>query len=391
MPSENPFVFDRPLRYPPDLLERDEQLAELKEAMRAGSDALVVGPYRHGKTSLIGIALAVVAGEDRSVGVRVDCSGVLTVNDFARRLEVGYAGAFADRRAVEVLVERLDALSFELSAGGGAPTPDDRVRSLLGLAAEVAARIERPAVLCFDEAQDALAIPAVVEAIGQSRDDRVGLVFAGPELDSQDPIAWSKRAPVVSVGRIDVSEFARAIAQRFTETGRDAGDAARALALVGDGHPQRTTLLAAELWDAVGEGQRATIAEARRAIERALVRCTPEFEVRWQALHGNERRVAVAIASGLAPQGTIAQREVGLVGFGAAQRAVRGVEARGVAEAREERMTLTDPLFAEWLRTRYVDVRGPGREWEEAVRGPGRELGSFRREPERERGVERGG
>jgi len=51
----------------------------------------------------------------------------------------------------------------------------------------------------------------------------------------------------------------------------------------------------------------------------------------------------------------------------------------GVAEVREEQMTLTDPLFAEWLRMRYPAIRGPGRDW-----------GGMQRDLERERGFERG-
>jgi hypothetical protein len=32
---------------------------------------------------------------------------------------------------------------------------------------------------------------------------------------------------------------------------------------------------------------------------------------------------------------------------------LQGIKASGVAQVRDERTTLTDPLFAEWLRRRY--------------------------------------
>ena len=96
------------------------------------------------------------------------------------------------------------------------------------------------------------------------------------------------------------------------------------------------------------------MASARRAVELAVQSCAAEFEVRWQALHGNERRVAVAIANEIAPQGTRAQRATGLAGYGAAQRAVQGVKASGIAAIRDERLTITDPLLAEWLRHRHA-------------------------------------
>lgn len=375
MSVANPFPFDHPIEQKLDLLEREEQVATLTDAAGAGRDALIVGPYRHGKTSLVNVALAELAREDGGVAARVDCSGVLTVADFIRRLEDGYARVWTSEAGREALAERLAAVSFL-----GDMTPEHRLDAVLHLLREIAQQGEGRALVCFDELQDALPVGGVVDAINKSRcSDRVGYMFAGPELSSSEAGPWTKRAATVRVGRIEPLAFMGAIDRRFAETGRDAGENARVLATVGSGHPQRTNLLAATLWEMTAEGERAPVWRAREAIDQALARSTPEFEARWDALHGNERRVAVAIANGLAPQGTIAQREVGLAGFGAAQRAVRGIESRGVAEVRDDRMTLTDPLFAEWLRTRYPQIRGPG--------GPGLDWGVFRREAER--GMER--
>jgi hypothetical protein len=90
------------------------------------------------------------------------------------------------------------------------------------------------------------------------------------------------------------------------------------------------------------------------ALQTACRRLGAEFVVRWNALHGNERRVAVAIANEMAPQGTVAQRATGLAGPGAAPRALQGVKSSGVAEVRDGKTVLTDPLFAEWLRARHT-------------------------------------
>jgi hypothetical protein len=111
----------------------------------------------------------------------------------------------------------------------------------------------------------------------------------------------------------------------------------------------RTNLIAWHLWQMTGPGARLGVPMAHRALELAVQRSAPELETRWQALRGNERRVAVTIANEIAPQGTRVQREVGLAGHGAAQRAVR-VKASEIAEVRDDVGTLTDPLFAEWLQ-----------------------------------------
>jgi uncharacterized protein len=218
----------------------------------------------------------------------------------------------------------------------------------------------------------------------QREEGRVAYVFAGPNLSSvaeqeAERPPWGKRPATVYAGPIEPALFAQHILRKFEDTGRDAGEAAQIVAAAGAGHPQRTSLLAWQLWQLTGPGARASVASARTAIELAVHRCAAEFEVRWQGLHGNERRVAVAIANEIAPQGTRAQRATGLAGYGAAQRAVQGVKASGVAEVRGERMMLTDPLFAEWLRQRHGALP-PEPDW-----------GGRRREAAREfdRGMER--
>jgi hypothetical protein len=354
MPRENPFVFDRPLEDTSGLIGRDEELAALISIIQSRDEGLLEGPHRHGKTSLINAALASLAA-DAVLGVRIDCSGVLTVDDVLGRLEDAYAQARADGPLEAALLERLEALRFRIESTE-APEPVTRLQALLGVADEVGAAVDGHAAVCFDEFQDAVPLPALAQAIEGARaqaSGRVAYVFAGREFPEQQSSLWSKRTPKNVIGTIEPTLFAKEIARRFAETSRDAGEAAQIIATVGAGHPQRTTLLAWQLWELIAGGERATALSARLAINEALKRIAPELEIRWQALHSNERRVAVAIANGLPPQGTRAQRATGLAGFGAAQRAVQGIKSSGVAQMRDDRVTLTDPLFAEWLRRRY--------------------------------------
>jgi uncharacterized protein len=347
----NPFVFDRPLESAQALVGRERELADLQVAV-IGDGALVEGPHRHGKTSLVNAALAQFAADEHGLAARVDCEGVLTVSDAVRRLEDAYARAWADGAVEQALVERLEGLSLRLAVEGSA-TPAARLDQLLRIPGEVAEQAGCRAALCFDEVGDALAVPDLRAAIERSRnpdEPRVGVVFVGPNLSA---LEWSADARTVTVETIDPDLFVAELERRFAETGRDAGEAATALMAAGAGHPQRTSLLAAQLWELTPEGTRATLPTAREAIERALALSAPELEMRWQSLHSNERRVAVAIAQDLAPQGTRAQRVTGLAGYGAAQRALQGLKNSGAAKTDEQGTTLTDPLFAEWLRRRY--------------------------------------
>ncbi|MEO6857250.1 MAG: hypothetical protein ABI323_01485 [Solirubrobacteraceae bacterium] len=348
-------MFDRPLEDARALVGREAQMTELAARLKPGTDFLVEGPHRHGKTSLLNAALVAFTNRERGVAVRVDCAGVLTAADFVRRMEDAYERAWAEGSVEELLVERLESLPFRLT-GAEAMKPAARLEGLLDVATEVAELTGQHGVVAFDEIQDVLAVPGIVDALGNARNrgtNRIGYVFAGRDLSTAQHGLWSKRAPTVTVGPIESVLFAGEIMRRFAATGRDAGEAAKVIATLGAGHPQRTSLLASQLWELTADGNRATVATARMAIEQSLARCGPEFDVRWNALHGNERRVAVAIANDIAPQGTRAQRATGLASFGAAQRALQGIKSSGVAQTRDERTTLTDPLFAEWLRRRY--------------------------------------
>jgi hypothetical protein len=214
-------------------------------------------------------------------------------------------------------------------------------------------------VIGFDEVHDALSIPGLIDvltAAQASRRAQVSYAFLGPELSAVKEHPWGDEVERVVVRALSPTLVGETIAARFGATGRDAGDAAGIIATIAAGHPQRSNLLASLLWDQTPAGGRATITAARAAIDQALSRCTPEFETRWATLHGNERRVAVAIANDIAPQGTRAQRATGLASFGAAQRALHGIRASGVAETRDDRTVLTDSLFAEWLRRRHAQT-----------------------------------
>ncbi len=308
-------------------------------------------------------ALLEFAGSAGLAALRVDCAGVLTVADFARRLEDAYAAAWAEGPIEEALLERLDAGSFLLTDEDG---PVRRLESLLDVAVEVAGAVDGRAVIALDDVEDVVAIPEIVDAVRAARKrggDRVGWVFTGPRLMSAEQTLRQPGTRMMEVGPLDAATFADEMTRRFADTGRDAGEAAQVIASVGAGHPQRSSLLAAQLWELTPEGGRATVAMARAAIDNALIRCAPEFDVGWNSLHSNERRVVVAVATGIAPQGTRAQRATGLASFSAAQRALQGIKSSGVARVDGDQTTLTDPLFAEWLRRRYQQAP-PEPDWQ---------------------------
>jgi hypothetical protein len=114
------------------------------------------------------------------------------------------------------------------------------------------------------------------------------------------------------------------------------------------------------LWERTTPGTPANPNTARLAIDDALKHWQPELEATWRALPTNERRVAVALAHGLAPLGKDAHRLTGLARSSSAQHALRSLIEHGRAEELPAgHYTLIDPLFTIRLAQRHQ--RQPGR------------------------------
>jgi hypothetical protein len=73
----------------------------------------------------------------------------------------------------------------------------------------------------------------------------------------------------------------------------------------------------------------------------------------WESLSANERRVLLAIASGLSPTEASALPLTGLRNRSSAQRATEGLVARAVVERGERgALSIVDPLLLRWTRRR---------------------------------------
>ena len=126
------------------------------------------------------------------------------------------------------------------------------------------------------------------------------------------------------------------------------------MAEFGAGHPQRTMLLAWHLWELTPAGNTATLELAQQALADALTDRGPELESISQALSTVEQRVAVAVAHGLAPSGSRAQRATGIRNRSAAGQAANTLLERGqFTRQADGGVRLVDPLLASYLRTKH--------------------------------------
>lgn len=363
----NPFRFAAPFARPEELVGRRDDLARLRGLTEAGTYVMLEAPRRFGKTSLV----KATAHEWRRGGglaVWVDFSTVLTVPEAARRVEEAQREA-GQGSLEDLLAELLRSIRVRLGplelgglAGRGPTDHEAHLHELLEVPAEVARRSGRRSLVCLDEFQDVLAVPGLdglLRSHLQHHADLVSYVFAGSEPSLLRELFSSRSRPLYAqakplrLGRIAPDALAKHIAEELRGGGRRSAGGPGWIAGLGAGHPQRTMLLAWHLWDVTPEGGVAGDDQALAALRTALEDVRPELEAVWRSLAGNERRLAVALAVGLSPLGTQAQRATGMASRSAAQRALDGLLAAGHAERDGKRVALVDPLLAVWLREQH--------------------------------------
>jgi uncharacterized protein len=351
---------------PDQMIDRDQEAAALGALAAGGHAARLVAPRRYGKTTLLRRVLTEAAGDGMAT-VLVDLEGVLSLSSLVVRIERAY-----DRTLKGRLRRTVDALfrtwQVGLSLGGGGFTaslqsnPRIDVESVLLRLLDVPARVhERTgarSLIAFDEFQDLLRVggaDGILRSVIQHQADVASYAFAGsaPTLmqklfdDPSRPLL--EHAVPVELGPLPLDDTAVYIEERFSRTGRDAGDVIDPLLAFCRGHPHRCMLLAHLLWELVPRGSVADEEAWVEARRRALADADPILRARWEALTINEQRVAVALA--LRPGSLYAEETLRPLGLkkGSVERALSGLVGKAEVRLRQAGPELTDPLLEAWL------------------------------------------
>lgn len=361
-------MFEGPLS-PYHLAGREEELAALRDRAAHGRFCLLYAPRRYGKTSLIG-RLAADAQRDRElVVVPVDLQGVLTLDDISRRLAGAYRGlgrSPARDAALRVLAASGDAMlrsagrKVGLDLGGGLIRPDDHppaaaLEALLDVPWEVAGRTGARLLVVLDEFQaiaDVGRADAVLRSKIQHQRQRVSYLFSGSEQSVLAALFSDRAAPLYGQAErfqlrpLPDDVATDYVAGRFSDTGKDPGEALSPLIGAAEGHPQRLNLLAHYLWGQVAADAEATDDDWVAALDAASRHAQPELDAIWSSLGASQRK-ALRLASWGQPLSGAAAKRLGLTG-GAATSAREGLVRASIID---DTGKVIDPLLASWMRS----------------------------------------
>lgn len=343
---------------------RDQELAGLWDRAMHGRFVVLYAPRRYGKTSLIHkLRHDAARGDDLAV-VLVDLYGTQTLADVAGRIGRAYrlipeAGF---RSALHKLARRLPLAAAQIGIGPVSARVEKPVRGderpllddLLHLPWQAAETTGYRVLVVLDEFQALARIAdaaATLRASIQHQRERVSYLFAGSEQSLLDSLFAERAAPLygqaerLRLGPVPSPALAELIENKFTATGREVGEALPALLALGEGHPQRTLLVAHHLWEVTAPKETADLEAFAEALDAALSHCRPEFDAIGSHLEQGAAKTARLLAWGESPLGAAAGR-IGLS---------KGTARGGLASLTrssliDEGRKIIDPLWAEHLR-----------------------------------------
>jgi uncharacterized protein len=358
----NPFPYQRPV-LPEQVIDRKTEVAQILDWCGDGMLIRLDAPRRYGKTSLVRRVFA-EADNAGTVGILIDLKGVLTLADVIVRIGRGFSALRGPvEKALRPALSGIEAqfnVSFAGLGGGvrltGHPANQEAALfALLDLPMRFAGKSWRRVIVCFDEFQDVLRVPAFddkLRAAIQHHDDTVSYLFAGSEprmmnkmFAEKNRAFWAQVQPL-SLGPLAADDVAVDISRRFAETSRDIGEALSPLLRIAQGHPQRTMFLANKLWRLTPTGGQATLETWEAALAACKLQEEHALDAEWRSATPTEQRVlrAAALNDGH-PYRKAAAASVGMP-MGSVTKTVQAlVDAYRLRLVERGRVMFVDPLF----------------------------------------------
>lgn len=383
---KNPFQFGRELGVG-DLVDRQEEVREVEQALREGNKLFLVGPRRFGKTSILKTAADRLAAESGIV-LRLDVESFSSINELAAQI-VSRSAKFmgSDVRSVVEQVRKVfgrirpemdwNGVTGEWSVKLGLDSekladPVLIVDALNGFEKLAKAQPDsRPVGLILDEFQRVIefggrTLEGQIRAAIQTH-ARTGYVFAGSKTRMLHDMVMDKTRPFYRLGKniflksVPRPDFERFLTRSFVTSGMTAeGAAVRLILDLAEDVPFNIQQLAHQCWvdlKTSGRPGKPTLSEVQvRASLETLVRQQDPFYAQiWNGLTTIQQRTlrSVTEEKGVLMQSTRVVRSIGYLAP-TVRKALLAMASMTIL--REEQTgnhklyRFEDPFFASWIR-----------------------------------------
>jgi uncharacterized protein len=389
---ENPFQFGRELGAD-ELVDREDEIAQVTTAIRDGGKLFLIGPRRYGKTSIL------KAAEDRlsvqgAVLLRYDAEGYPSLDLLVAALVAGAAAKL--KGGIERTGDQIRRFFAKLRPEASFNVTDRQWTVKLGVTnAEDSARQvdllvdaldgleklantqpkSRPVGLVIDEFQKLVELGgATAEAqirAAIQRHQRTGYVFAGSKTRLLTAMTMSAARPFYRLGalrfigpvpRVQFSEF---LQRRFAESGfslpgNSGNEAIQMILDLAEEVPYNVQVLAHACWDQLraGKGLKERVLDrvvVEQSLERLVRQYDPFYTQLWNSLTAIQQKTLVAVVreDGFNLQSMKVVRNLGK-GPSTVRRSLEALRAHDILREEESlakvRIRFEDPFFAQWVR-----------------------------------------
>jgi uncharacterized protein len=386
---DNPFEFGRELGTD-ELVDRQDEVAAVIDAIRQGAKLFLIGPRRFGKTSILKTAEDRVAGKN-TVVLRFDAESFPSLDLLVTALIAAAAKSLKGKveRVGDQITKFFSTLRPELSfsitqdawnAKLGVNVANSQeghvsllVEALNGLEALAADQPEARSVgLIIDEFQKVIEIGGL-QAESQiraaiQRHKRVGYVFAGSKTRMLTDMTMDAARPFYRLGTIRFigpvprTDFEQFLTKKFRRGGFrvDHTDAIIRILELAEDVPYNVQLLAHTCWYELRNKSATDSAALTTGIVDAAMlliarQYDPFYTQIWSALTAIQQKTLLAVISE-AGSGLQSLKVSQFVGRGAStvQRSVGSLLEKDILREEEyegtTRLRFEDPFFSQWIR-----------------------------------------
>ena len=378
---EIPFIFGK-IADGKDFTDRVADTERLLMNLRGLVSTVIISPRRWGKTSLVNHVLERMADDKEYVTCKVDIFNCRTEEQFYQ----AYANAVLRASATKMdgLVEMAKRYlrsfgpkltfgemgsQYEMEIGMDFRDRQYSVDEILDLPQKIAEERGKKVVVCIDEFQN---VSAYDDPVGFQRQlrahwqehNKVGYCLFGSkkhmllDIFSNYEMPFYKFGDIMFLDKIKEAEWVEYIVKRFGETGKEIDEeTARYVTQRVECHPYYVQQLAQLSWLRTERRCDAGVVDA--AFNGLVDQLALLFSNIVDSLRARQIAFLQAVADGV--ENYTSAEVLWRYGLGTSAN-VKNLKSalldRDLIDAEGRRLTIQDPVFAYWLKTRYVGGRG---------------------------------